>query len=112
MRPFYIAIAIAVLCMACDPFANPRYAPVTFSSDTLFFDTIFTSLGSTTMEVRAKNLTDKPILINEITLAGGDDSPFRVNINGMAASTVRDITIASGDSIFLFVDAVIDPSGD
>lgn len=111
MKPINIAIAIAVLCMACDPFANPRYAPVTFSSDTLFFDTIFTSLGSTTMEVRAKNLTDKPMLINEIRLAGGDESPFRVNINGMAASTVRDLTIAAGDSIFLFVDALIDPSG-
>jgi len=112
MKSIYIAIVIAALCMACDPFANPRYAPVTFSSDTLFFDTIFTSLGSTTMEVRAKNPTDKPMLISEIRLAGGDDSPFRININGMATSTVRDITIAANDSIFLFVDAVIDPSGD
>lgn len=111
MKPIYIAAVLAVLCIACDPFANPKHAVVTFSSDTLFFDTVFTSMGSTTMEVRAKNLTDRPLLIEKIWLAGGKSSPFRININGSPLSELSNITVAAGDSIFLFVDVEIDPSG-
>jgi len=109
MKPIYTAIVLALLCMACDPFANPENARLTFSSDTLFFDTIFTAIGSTTMEVRAKNLTDRPVLIDEIRLAGGEDSPFRININGYPSTISNNITIAAGDSIFIFVDVEIDP---
>lgn len=44
-------------------------------------------------------------------MAGGDNSPFRLNINGVGGNEDHDVIISSGDSIFIFVEATIDPTG-
>jgi hypothetical protein len=111
MKLQYIIIVIATLCMACDPLANPRHGSITFSSDTLYFDTVFTTIGSSTLELRARNASNGPLLIDRIWLAGGDESPFRININGNPSSSVENLTIAAGDSIFIFADVEVDPTG-
>jgi hypothetical protein len=111
MRPVYILLCIATLCVACDPLANPHHGNIVFSSDTLFFDTVFTTMGSATLEVRAKNKSDRPLLIDKIWLAGGSASPFRINIDGNPDGKLENITLASGDSLFVFVEVKIDPQG-
>ncbi len=110
MKYFYLALLTAILCVACDPYSNPRYSALTFSSDTISFDTVFASIGTPTMEVRVKNKTGNPVLVDRIWLAGGSDSPFRININGYP-DQATDVTIPSGDSIFIFIDLKSDPSG-
>lgn len=97
---------------ACDPFSNPRYGEVSFSSDTLFFDTVFTGTGSVTMELRAVNRGRNPILLDEIFLEGGRESSFRLNINGKPSLQEHDIVLPAGDSIFIFVDVNITPGDD
>jgi len=54
-----------------------------FSSDTVMFDTIFTSIGSATRNFRVINPYDTDLTIDLIKLAGGEDSKFRININGI-----------------------------
>ncbi|MDG5799740.1 hypothetical protein QA597_05105 [Marinilabiliaceae bacterium ANBcel2] len=82
---------------------------VVFSVDTLRFDTIFTSIGSATKHFRLYNPYGQDLTIENIRLAGGEDSKFRVNINGIPEYDIRDMELRSGDSIFVFVDVTIDP---
>jgi len=109
MRLTYIMLCIAAFCVACDPLANPRHGEVTFSSDTVFFDTVFTSMGSATLEVRALNKSDRPLAIDRIWLAGGEHSAFRINIDGNPDGYVSNKILAAGDSIFIFIEVKIDP---
>ena len=79
------------------------------STDTVMFDTIFTAIGSTTHNFLIYNPYDEDISIEGIELSGGDDSPFRLNINGYAANELSDVKVRAKDSLFVFVEVTIDP---
>ena len=83
-----------------------------FSTDTVHFDTVFTSVGSTTHNLRIFNPVQDDITIDAIELAGGDNSEFNVNVNGQAGSTIRDVPLRGNDSLFVFVEVNINPSSD
>ena len=82
-----------------------------FSVDTVMFDTVFTTLGSTTQHLKIFNPYDQKVLISSIKLAKGELSNFRLNVNGVAANEVVDLEIAPFDSLYIFVEVTIDPSG-
>ncbi|WP_430815011.1 hypothetical protein [Carboxylicivirga sp. RSCT41] len=84
---------------------------LSFSTDTIMFDTIFTSIGSTTKNFRVYNPYDEDMSIESIELAGGDDSGFRLNINGYPESYAEEIRIRAKDSLYIFVEVTIDPVG-
>lgn len=81
-----------------------------FSTDTVSFDTIFTSTGSTTKWLTIKNPSRYSVNISKIVLAGAENSPFRLNINGLSSNEDHDIKISSGDSIYLFVEVTVNPT--
>lgn len=105
-------LLIAAACLGCDPLANPVSGPLGVSSDTISFDTVFTGVGSATRELRLINNGDDPVLIDHIWLGGGEGSPFRLNIDGVPGQGVEDVVLARNDSIFIFVEVTIDPTGD
>jgi len=82
-----------------------------FSTDTVAFDTIFTAIGSPIKNLRVYNPTSDPISISSIRLAGGDNSSFRLNVNGESANEVFNIEIPGRDSIFIFVEALLNKGG-
>ena len=82
-----------------------------FSVDTVMFDTIFTTIGSTTQHLKVYNPYDQKILISTIRLAGGEGSNFRLNINGFQADELYDVEIPPKDSIYIFVEVTVDPVG-
>ncbi len=79
------------------------------STDTIMFDTIFTAIGSTTHNFLIYNPYDEDMSIEEIELSGGDDSPFRLNINGYAENELADVKVRAKDSLFVFVEVTINP---
>ena len=81
-----------------------------FSADTLAFDTVFTTIGSATKRITVYNRSDDNLLLSSVTLEKGRASRFRLNVDGDTSLTARDIEIASGDSIFIFVQANINPN--
>lgn len=81
-----------------------------FSSDTVAFDTVFVTMGTVTKQVRVYNGYDQPVLISAVTLRGGAQSRFRLNVDGDTSMVVRNIEIAAHDSIFVFVQANINPN--
>ena len=84
---------------------------LSFSTDTVAFDTIFTSIGSPTKNLRVYNTTNDRIVVSSIRLAGGENSGFRLNINGEATNEVINIEIPARDSIFIFVEATLNKIG-
>ena len=86
-------------------------ARLSFSADTVTFDTIFTSIGSTTKNFRVYNPHNQPIRISGIYLAGGLNSYFRLNIDGDRSNNVSDIEIPAKDSLYIFIEITIDPFG-
>ncbi len=84
---------------------------LSFSADTLMFDTIFTSIGSTTKNFRIYNPYSEDMSIESIELAGGDESDFRLNIDGFSDNYAEDIRIRANDSLYVFVEVTIDPVG-
>lgn len=86
-------------------------AQLKFSADTIMFDTIFSTIGSTTQYLKVYNPYNQKILISKIRLAGGEKSKFRLNINGVMSNELDNIEIASQDSMYIFVEVTVDPSG-
>lgn len=83
---------------------------ISFSTDTLKFDTIFTTLGSTTKFFTIRNTDKNPVIIDEIKLAGGTNSSYRINVDGDAGTSFSNIEIPANDSIYVFVEVTIDPN--
>jgi hypothetical protein len=96
-------------CERLDILTDPD-AKLRFSTDTVYFDTIFTTIGSTTRQLRVYNHYDQPIKISSINLAGGQESVFRLNIDGIPENSASDIEIPSRDSIYVFVEVTLDPN--
>ena len=82
-----------------------------FSVDTVMFDTVFTTLGSTTQNLKIYNPYGQKVLISSIKLAKGQTSNFRLNINGVAANEAHNVEIAPFDSLYIFVEVTVDPNG-
>ena len=82
-----------------------------FSADTIFFDTVFTTIGSTTKNFKFYNNDKQTLLVDEIELMGGSSSPFRINVDGYAQDFVSNIEIEGGDSLYVFVEVTVNPNG-
>ena len=85
-------------------------ARLLFSQDTIVFDTVFTTVGSTSRIFQVYNTSSKAVNIESIDLAGGAASPFRVNVDGTPTTSTGDILLRGGDSMFVFVDVTLDPN--
>lgn len=113
-RPFLgLLLASLMLFVACskDPqITRDSGAKLEFSEDTVLFDTVFTTVGTTTYALKAYNRNDQAVEISSIRLAGGETSEFRINIDGRSAVEETDYTLRSGDSIYIFIEATIDPN--
>jgi len=100
--------------LACHPerhYVEDRNARLEFTLDTLYFDTVFTTVGTVTRSFRVKNPHPQFIRIDEIQLAGGASSVFRVNVDGDPGIQFSGVELAPRDSLFVFVEATLDPNG-
>ncbi len=88
---------------------NPSLKLV-FSTDSIIFDTVFTTVGSITRSLKVYNNHDKAVNISSIRLMGGEASFYRLNIDGQSAVQQNDIEVAGNDSVFVFVRVTIDPT--
>lgn len=79
------------------------------------FDTVFQYAGSTTKLFRIYNPHEQPINISKAYLAGGSGSAFKLNIDGISTTAtmpvLTDIEILGGDSMYVFVQVYVNPSG-
>ena len=90
--------------------ADSPKARLTFSADTVAFDTVFTTMGSTTRRLTVYNPSGENLLLSAVTLVQGRASRFRLNVDGDTSMVARNVEIAAGDSIFIFIQACINPN--
>ncbi|MCD4698746.1 MAG: hypothetical protein K8S16_21145, partial [Bacteroidales bacterium] len=109
---FIISIIILVIagCRKEDEIATGPSYKLGFSNDTILFDTVFTTVGSTTRYLKIYNRNDKKVNISSIRLAGGTNSQFRINVDGVSAASVNNVEIDKDDSLFVFIKVTIDPT--
>lgn len=98
-------------CVPNDDILTDSGAMLTFSTDTLQFDTVFAQLGSATRFIRVFNNYDQPVSISEVKLANGDQSKFRINVDGLPGNATE-VEIPANDSIYVFVEVTINPNDD
>lgn len=82
---------------------------LTFSVDTLRFDTVFTELGSATRFLKVYNPYDRPVRLSRVYLAEGATSSFRLNVDGIPGNSVEDLEIRANDSLYVFSEVTVDP---
>lgn len=107
-----VAIAIVVVASSCkkdDIISNDSSLQLSFSNDSVIFDTVFTTIGSVTKRLMIYNNSDSKLNISNITLGGGSVSPYRINLDGEAAASFTDVVINGNDSLYVFVRVTIDP---
>lgn len=106
-----ISLLAIILFTACskNSFINSPDAKLSISVDTLKFDTVFTTVGSVTKMFKIFNDNNQKLRLSSIALAGGTASPFKININGTAATQVNNIELEANDSLYVFVQANINP---
>jgi hypothetical protein len=85
-------------------------ALITFSADTLRFDTVFTTTGSVTKSFKIFNRNEDRVRISSIRISGGGNSFFTMNADGTPGQDIRDLEIAGNDSLYVFAAVSIDPS--
>ena len=106
---------IIAFMVGCDDMDNYSVSPnhlLSFSTDTLSFDTVFTTIGSTTGYFMIYNKNDEPLRIDKIILAGGRQSGFRINVDGRKGDSFSEIPIWKNDSLFVAVEVTVDPNKD
>ena len=105
-----VLVAIATQTTSCRKDLGKSDGALEFSVDTVIFDTVFTTIGSTTKRFMIYNRDNRPVTINSVHLAGGADSKYRINIDGVAGVAFSNIEIPGADSLFVFVEVTLDPN--
>ncbi|HZK03055.1 MAG TPA: hypothetical protein VFC94_01455 [Bacteroidaceae bacterium] len=104
----FTILLIVVSCNKSIEYSNNPSHILSLSTDTISFDTVFTSIGSVTKSMTIYNKNSAALRLSA-SLAGAESSNFRMNIYGENGITVQDIEIAPKDSLYLFVAVTIDP---
>ncbi len=105
---------LTMVC-SCDDYdswtADPQ-AHLTFSRDVVSFDTIITTVSSSTQRLLVYNGNDNGLRINEVRLKHAGYSPFRVNVDGqfLQDGWGTDFEVRRNDSIFVLVEVTL-PDG-
>ncbi len=79
------------------------------SQDTIRFDTLFTSRGSTTKRLYIRNEHNKALKISNMSLGTGVNSPYSMIVNGTYGKNFQDVEILGNDSLMVLVEVLIDP---
>lgn len=96
-------------CRKIDPVSDSGQK-LAFSTDTVLFDTIFTTIGSTTKSLRVYNNNSRTLTIDKIRLAGSQGTIFNLNINGRKTNELENIEILPNDSLYIFVQVKLNPN--
>lgn len=106
---FSILVILSSSSCKKDHFSNNPKDLAEFSVDTLSFDTVFTTIGSATQYFKIYNRKKDFIKISSLKLGAGDQSHFRLNVDGISGNNFTDIELRPMDSIYVFCEVKINP---
>ncbi|MDZ7847730.1 MAG: hypothetical protein U5L96_13725 [Owenweeksia sp.] len=104
-----ILLALSLLCLATvllqarEVIAN-QGIKLQFSTDAVFLDTVFSTVGSSTYQLRVFNPSSEKVVIDNISLGRGPASDYRINVNGTPTRQISEVEILPKDSIYIFIE--------
>lgn len=90
---------------------KPSTGDLRFSRDTVYLDTVFTNIGSSTYTLKVYNRSDDDITIPVIQLGRGLDSKYRMTVDGMQGNNGKifnDVELLRKDSLYIFIEVTAD----
>lgn len=111
MRHFFypILILFIVLQFACraDFETVASTGDLKFSKDTVYLDTIFSNIGSSTYQLKVYNNSKKDIHIPKIQFTKGLLSKYRMTVDGLQGEQGKifnNVTLLAKDSLYIFIE--------
>ncbi|MEQ8470282.1 MAG: right-handed parallel beta-helix repeat-containing protein [Marinoscillum sp.] len=111
----FILFSAVIFALACEPeeeqISGDSGLKLTFSADTVLFDTLLSSLprSSITKRFRIINPNRKAVRVADIRLGKGNQSNYSIIVNGKEGNSVRDEVIFGGDSLLVLVNVNVGP---
>ncbi len=103
-----LIITIGLSSCRKDFSTKPSTGNLDFSKDTVYLDTIFSGISSSTYTLKVYNRSSEDIHIPSIRLGEGEDSGYRLNVDGIPGRSFEDVNILAKDSIFVFIETTLD----
>jgi hypothetical protein len=107
--PFLLFIGLLLALGSCrsdfETVANT--GNLTFSRDTIYLDTIFTDIGSSTYRLKVYNRSKNDINIPTIKLGKALNSKYRMTVDGMRGTEGKlftNINLLAKDSLYIFIE--------
>ena len=97
-------------CQDDNDFSDSKDLTLSFSNDTIRFDTVFATLGSATKQFKIYNRNNNSLTIQSIELVNASKSGFRMNIDGEKGTKLTNVDILKKDSLYGFVEVTVDPT--
>lgn len=100
---------------------EPSSGELGFSKDTIYLDTVFSNIGSSTYTLKVYNRSNKDIKIPKIQLGKGNTSKYRITVDGMTGEDADNSGIGEGkifnnvellakDSMYVFIETTAEIS--
>lgn len=114
-RNFLFCLLLFAFCFflaSCkkDSFISSADALLRISTDTLKYDTVFTTTGSVTKSFKIINENNQKLRLDKVKLMGGTVSSFKMNVDGAATTEANNLVIDANDSMYVFVSVTINPN--
>ncbi|MGC4041661.1 MAG: hypothetical protein QM710_12975 [Flavobacterium sp.] len=104
---FFVGLAISLSSCRQDFVFEASTGDLFFSKDTVYLDTVFTNIGSSTYTLKVYNRSSKDIKIPTIQLGKGQASKYRMTVDGMTGDNNRifhDVELLAKDSMYIFIE--------
>lgn len=122
MRYSFLIIFVFVLSLtSCrkDFDTVPSRGQLQFSKTTVYLDTVFTDVSSSTYMLKVYNRSNDDISIPTISLAKGNASKYRIMVDGMTGldsdnngigdgKIFQNVELLAKDSLFVFIETTVD----
>ena len=111
MRPkiilFFIGVVLSISSCRSDFETVASKGDLEFSKDTIYLDTVFTNIGSSTYRLKVYNKSKKDINIPTIKLGKGLNSKYRMTVDGMQGTNGKifnNVVLLAKDSLYIFIE--------
>ena len=114
---FYIlSIIVLLFWSSCreDFEFSPSTGNLVFERDTVYLDTVFTNIGSSTYNLKVYNRSNTDIVIPTIQLEQGSNSYYRLNVDGSTGLVgdqegkfFENVELLANDSLFIFIETTV-----
>lgn len=123
MRHFFTLFLIGILISMSSCRKDFEFEASTgnleFSKDTIYLDTVFSNIGSSTYTLKVYNKSNQDIRIPKVQLGKSNNSKYRITVDGMTGidsdnngqgdgKIFNNVEILAKDSLYIFIETTAD----